>query len=176
MSTIKEKISAAAISLRVKELALLIQKDYATSDELVVICVLSGAYTFCADLLRDIDHPHINVQFIKVSSYGDGTVSSENIKIEYDLRYNIENKDVLLIEDIVDTGLTMHNLFKNLSDRKAKSLKLASLLFKPSRKKVEVNIDYLGFEIEDFFVIGYGLDYANQYRNLPFLGELINEK
>ena len=161
-------ISEQQIAERVSILAKEIQKNY-ESKELVVICILNGAFVFCADLVRQINIP-IFMDFMKASSYGDLTVSSGNLKIELDLKVDIENKHVLLVEDIVDTGLTLSNIIQRLLSRKPASLKLASLLYKKARNVHPVKIDYLGFSIEDLFVIGYGLDFAGKYRELPFVG------
>ena len=161
-------ISEEEISLRIQDLGNAITKDYA-GEELVVICVLKGAFMFCSDLLKKIERPVI-LEFIQLSSYENGTVSSGNVKMEMDLSGTIDNKHVLIVEDIVDTGLTLKTLVSSLKLRNPKSIKLASLLHKPSRTVNPVKIDYLGFEVEDKFVIGYGLDYAGRYRELPYIG------
>tara|TARA_B100000886_G_C20278872_1_gene430287 strand:- start:226 stop:747 length:522 start_codon:yes stop_codon:yes gene_type:complete len=161
-------ISQEEIQQRVKQLANKIESDYLGKD-LVVICILNGAFVFCSDLIRNLKNS-VYVDFMKASSYGDSTVSSGNLKIDLDLKVDIENKHVLLIEDIVDTGLTLTNILDRLSKRNPASIKLASLLFKEARNKYPVNIDYLGFSIDDLFVIGYGLDYAGKFRELPFIG------
>ncbi len=163
-------LSEEDIALRIEDLARAINEDYA-GEELVVICVLKGAFMFCSDLIKKIELP-VKLEFMQLSSYGEGTVSSGNVKLEMDVTESLNNKNVLVVEDIVDTGLTIKTLMQMLSIRSPKSLKLASLLFKPSRNKHPVNIDYLGFEIEDKFVIGYGLDYAGRYRELPYIGVL----
>ena len=166
-------ISEAQIKEKVKELAMAIENDY-QGKELVVVCVLNGAFVFCSDLVRQVKNS-IYVDFMKASSYGDSTVSSGNLKVDLDLKVDIENKHVLLIEDIVDTGLTLTNILKRLSKRKPASIKLASLLYKEARNKYPVNIDYLGFSIDDLFVIGYGLDYAGKFRELPYIGVYSDE-
>ena len=163
-------ITEEEISLRIEALGKAITKDF-ENQELVVICVLKGAFVFCSDLIKKINRP-VSLEFISLSSYGDSTNSSGNVRLEMDITANIEGKNVLIIEDIVDTGLTIRTLMEMLSVRKPKSIKLASLLFKPVKLKHNVNIDYLGFEIEDKFVIGYGLDYAGRYRELPYIGIL----
>src|SRR5690606_5869542 len=145
-------------------------QDFDTED-LIVICVLKGAFVFCSDLIKKINCP-LKLEFISLSSYGDSTNSSGNVRLEMDITTNIEGKNVLIVEDIVDTGLTIKTLLEMLSVRKPKTVKLASLLFKPVKLKHKVRIDYLGFEIEDKFVIGYGLDYAGRYRELPYIGIL----
>lgn len=163
-------ISEEEIALRILDLGNAITKDFNGKD-IVVICVLKGAFMFCSDLIKKIHLP-VNLEFVSVSSYGDGMTSSGNVSMDLDLSVSIKDKNVLIVEDIVDTGLTIKTLKEYLNLREPKSLKLASLLFKPSRNKHPVDIDYLGFEIEDKFVIGYGLDYAGRYRELPYIGVL----
>ena len=165
-------LSEEKISNRVKELASEISKDFA-GEELVVVGVLNGAFIFCADLVRSLDLP-VHIEFISASSYI-GTESTGAVKINLDLKGSIEGKNVLLVEDIIDTGLTMKCLREDLLKRNPKSLKLASLLFKPARLEHKVDIDYLAFEIEDHFVIGYGLDYDGRYRELPYIGIYSND-
>ncbi|MGE3608520.1 MAG: hypoxanthine phosphoribosyltransferase [Bacteriovoracaceae bacterium] len=163
-------ISEEEIALRIQALGKAITEDFHNED-LVVICVLKGAFMFCSDLIKKINLP-IKLEFISLSSYGDSTNSSGNVRLEMDITANIEGKNVLIVEDIVDTGLTIKTLMEMLEVRKPKTVKLASLLFKPVKLKHPVKIDYLGFEIEDKFVIGYGLDYAGRYRELPYIGIL----
>lgn len=163
-------ITEDEISLRIQALGNAITKDFEDED-LVVICVLKGAFVFCSDLIKKINRP-ISLEFISLSSYGDSTNSSGNVRLEMDITANIEGKNVLIVEDIVDTGLTIKTLMDIMEVRKPKTVKLASLLFKPVKLKHPVKIDYLGFEIEDKFVIGYGLDYAGRYRELPYIGIL----
>tara|TARA_B100001971_G_scaffold215192_1_gene259784 strand:- start:36356 stop:36886 length:531 start_codon:yes stop_codon:yes gene_type:complete len=163
-------ISEEEIALRILDLGNAITKDF-NGEDIVVICVLKGAFMFCSDLIKKIHLP-VNLEFVSVSSYGDGMTSSGNVSMDLDLSVSIKDKNVLIVEDIVDTGLTIKTLKEYLNLREPKSLKLASLLFKPSRNKHPVDIDYLGFEIEDKFVIGYGLDYAGRYRELPYIGVL----
>lgn len=158
------------LAIRIGALAKAINEDF-EGQELIVVCVLKGAFMFCSDLIKKINLP-VKLEFLQLSSYGDGTTSTGNVKIEMDLSGPIKNKNVLIVEDIVDTGLTLTTLLKMLHLREPKNLKLASLLFKPSRNIHKVPIDYLGFEIEDKFVIGYGLDYAGRYRELPYVGVL----
>ncbi|MCB9614141.1 MAG: hypoxanthine phosphoribosyltransferase [Sandaracinus sp.] len=160
-------ISAEDIQARVAELGRQITADYG-GQEIVVVPVLKGSFVFAADLVRHIDVP-LAIDFLGLRSY-EGTESSGVVQITSDLTKSVEGKHVLIIEDIVDTGLTMQYLLQNLETRKPASVKLASLLHKPARSKVKIPIDYLGFEIEDVFVIGYGLDYDQHYRNLPYLG------
>jgi len=164
--------SAEQIARRVGELGAQIERDY-QSKELVLLGVLKGSYIFISDLARAIDLP-LSVDFIGLSSYGEATESSGVVKITSDLTKPIENKHVLIVEDIVDTGLTMRYLLDNLATRRPTSVKLCTLLYKPSRARTRIPIDYLGFQIEDRFVVGYGLDAADKYRNLPFIGVLRN--
>ena len=161
-------ISEEKIQARIKELGEQITKDF-NGEEVTVVGVLNGAFMFVADLISAMDLPVV-MEFIKASSYGDGTVSKGKVDITLDLQKDIKGKNVLVVEDIVDTGLTLTGLLEDFKQRDPKNLKLASLLFKPARCQHKVNIDYLGFEIEDKFVIGYGLDYAGKYRELPFIG------
>ena len=163
-------ITEDEIALRIHALGNAITKDFENED-LVVICVLKGAFMFCSDLMKKINRP-LSLEFISLSSYGDATQSSGSVRLEMDITADIEGKNVLIVEDIVDSGLTIKTLMELLSVRNPKTVKLASLLFKPSKLKHKVSIDYLGFEIEDKFVIGYGLDYAGRYRELPYIGIL----
>ncbi len=167
-----ELISAEAIATRVAELGAQITAEYAplakTSD-VVVIGVLKGSVIFLSDLVRHIAAP-VYVEFIGISSYGDATVSSGVVQITQDLSRPIEGKHVIVVEDIVDTGHTVHYLLENLATRRPASIKLASLLHKPDRAERKIHIDFLGFTIPNKFVVGYGLDIAQQFRNLPFIG------
>ena len=156
------------VQQRVKELGAQIEKDYA-GKELVLIGVLKGAFMFISDLARNIDLP-LAVDFIGLSSYGAETESSGVVKITSDLTKPIEGKHAVIVEDIVDTGLTMRYLLDNLATRHPASVRLCTLLHKPSRSRTKIPIDYLGFTIEDRFVLGYGLDVAEKYRNVPFIG------
>lgn len=162
--------SAEAIAERVAALGRAITKDK-RGEDLVVICILKGSFMFAADLIRHIDLP-LTVEFLGVRSYGDDTETSGEVQITSDLSRPLEGKDVLLVEDIVDTGLTLNFLIDLLTRRGPRSLKLAALLHKPSRTRVPVSIDYLGFSIDDVFVVGYGLDHAQRHRNLPYVGVL----
>lgn len=161
-------LSEEKIQARVKELADMINKDFA-GEEVALVGILNGSFIFAADLARHITVP-VTIEFMSASSYGDGTESSGELTINLDLKKDIKGKNIIVVEDIVDTGLTLSKLKENLMARAPKSFKLASLLYKPARLKHPVDIDYLGFEIEDHFVIGYGLDYAGRYRELPFVG------
>lgn len=163
-------ISEEEIAIRIQALGQAITQDF-DGEDLVVICVLKGAFIFCSDLIKRINRP-LSLEFIALSSYGDGTQSSGNVRLDMDITCNVEGKNILIVEDIVDTGLTIKTLMQMLKLRKPKDIRLASLLYKPSKLKHDVKIDYLGFEIEDKFVIGYGLDYAGRYRELPYIGVL----
>jgi len=165
-----ELISAEKIAARVAELGAQITRDYVEREgDIVVIGVLKGSVIFMSDLVRHIAAP-IYVDFIGISSYGDATVSSGVVQITQDLSRPIEGKHVIVVEDIVDTGHTVHYLLENLATRRPASIALCSLLHKPERSERDVEIDYLGFTIPNKFVVGYGLDVAQQYRNLPFIG------
>ena len=167
-----ELISAEAIATRVAEIGAQITADYAPlskTADVVVIGVLKGSVMFLADLVRHIGAP-IHMDFIGISSYGDATVSSGVVQITQDLSRPIENKHVIVVEDIVDTGHTVHYLLENLGTRRPASIKLCSLLHKPDRAERQIKIDYLGFTIPNKFVVGYGLDVSQQFRNLPFIG------
>ena len=161
------QISQADIEARVAELGKQITDDY-KGDDLHLICVLNGAFVFMADLVRSVDLP-LTTDFISVSSYGSRTETSGEVRLIKDLDQSLKDKHVLLVEDIVDTGYTMRYLLSYLEGRGPLSVKVAALLSKPSRREVEVRVDYLGFDIEDAFVYGYGLDVAHKYRNVPFI-------
>ena len=161
----------ATLRERVAEMGRQITQDYgdADADGLVVVGVLKGSFIFLADLCRAIDLP-VEVDFLGLSSYGDQQESTGVVRVTQDLSRSVERKHVLVVEDIVDTGPTMKYLIENLSTRNPESVRVATLLHKPARSQVDVPIDYLGFEIPDRFVVGYGLDYASKLRNLPFIG------
>jgi hypoxanthine phosphoribosyltransferase len=165
-------ISEEQIQNRIKELGTKIALDYAGRNPLL-IGVLKGACFFLSDLLRAIDIP-LGIEFIAISSYGSSTRTSGEVRILKDLDVPVENRDIIVVEDIVDTGLTLSYLLANLKSRGAASVKLVALLDKHERREREVPIDYLGFEIPDHFVVGYGLDFAERYRNLPFIAVLKN--
>lgn len=166
----RQIIGKEQIAARVRELGAQITRDYAGRN-LNLVAVLKGSFLFLADLCREIQLP-LTVDFLGISSYGDRTTTSGVIRITSDLTQPCNGKDVLVVEDIVDTGLTMRYLLDNLATRKPASLKVCTLLHKPSRARVKTPIDYLGFTVPDVFVIGYGLDYQGRYRNLPFIGVL----
>lgn len=161
-------IGAEALARRVQELGDQIAHDYKDRD-LTVVGVLNGSFIFMADLVRAIQLP-IRCDFLGLSSYGSATESSGVVAITKDLSGPVEGRHLLIVEDIIDTGLTMAYLLQNLRTRRPASVKIASLLSKPARRQVEVAIDYLGFTIEDRFVVGYGLDYDGRFRNLPYIG------
>ena len=160
-------LSEARIQKRVQEIAGDIRRDY--PDDLHVVAVLKGAFIFLSDLARHIPG-HVSLDFMAVSSYAKGTTSSGEVKMVKDLDTALDGRNVVIVEDIVDTGLTLNYLQEILRKRNPKSLRTACLLSKPSRRKVDVAVDYIGFSIEDRFVVGYGLDYAERYRHLPYIG------
>ncbi len=164
-------ITHAALQKRVAELGDAISRDYHSKD-LLLVCILKGGVLFLSDLIRAIRIPHA-IDFMAISSYGGGrTESSGVVRILMDLNANIENRNVLIVEDIIDTGRTLAYITENLRTRNPASLKICTLLNKPSRREVQVPIDYVGFDIPNEFVVGYGLDYNEWYRNLPFVGVL----
>ena len=165
-------ISEEQVRTRIKELGAEITRDYAGRNPLL-IGVLKGACFFLSDLMREID-TRVGIEFMAISSYGSSTRTSGEVRIMKDLDVPIEGRDILVVEDIVDTGLTLSYLLSNLESRGASSVKLAALLDKFERRQKEVKIDYLGFKIPDEFVVGYGLDFAERYRNLPFIAVLKN--
>ncbi|HKY35037.1 MAG TPA: hypoxanthine phosphoribosyltransferase [Polyangiaceae bacterium] len=165
-----ELLSSEAIQSRVRELGAQIARDYA-GKSLALLCVLKGSFMFAADLARAIEIP-LRVEFLGVRSYGDDTRSSGVVQITQDLTRPIAGEHVLLVEDIVDTGLTLSYLREQLLARGPASVKVCALLHKPARSVNPVHIDYLGFTIQDVFVVGYGLDHAERYRNLPYVGVL----
>ena len=158
------------LSARIAALAHEIRQDLPTG-QIHLICVLKGAFLFLGDLIRAMNG-HVTIDFMACSSYGADTSSSGEVRLSKDLDVGIEGRDVIIVEDIVDTGLTLHYLQEILLARGPRSLRTACLLSKPSRRKIDVTVDYIGFTIEDKFVVGYGLDYAEQYRNLPYIGIL----
>ncbi len=171
---IETLISKTAIQKRISEIAEDISQDYA-GKSLELICVLKGGVVFMVDLAKHIKVP-VTMNFMDVSSYGNATSSSGEIKILMDLDEPIEGKNVLIVEDIIDSGRTLSKLVEHLSNRKPKSLKICTLLDKPDRRVVHVNVDYTGFSIPDEFVVGCGLDYAQKYRNLDYIGVISFEE
>ena len=168
LSRIYPLLTEAQISARVAELGAQLSADYAHK-ELVVIGLLNGVYPFIADLTRAMD-VEMDVNFMRVASYGHGLESTGEVKILTDIDKSIRGKHALVVEDIVDTGLTLHKVRNLLLDREPASLKICTLLSKPSRRRIEVPVDYIGFSIEDHFVVGYGLDLEGKLRNLPYVG------
>jgi hypoxanthine phosphoribosyltransferase len=163
-------IEAPAIAAMVGELGARIARDYAGKDP-VLVSILKGALPFLADLMRQTPIP-LSLDFLEVSSYAEGTETSGVVRILKDLAHPIEGRHVLVVEDILDTGFTLRYVIEHLQQQKPASLKLCTLLDKPARRIVPIDIDYRGFEIPDRFVVGYGLDYGERYRNLPFIGVL----
>lgn len=164
-------LSEEELDDKIREMGAQISRDYA-GRQVHLICVLKGGTFFMCELAKRISIP-VSIDFMSVSSYGDDTVSTGIVRIIKDLDKPIEGKDVIVVEDIIDTGRTLSYLLKVLKDRKPNSIKLATMLDKPDRRVVDdVNVDYTGFEIPDEFVVGYGLDYAERYRNLPYIGVL----
>ena len=159
-------LSQKEIAARVQELGAQIAEDY-QDRSVVLVVVLKGSFIFASDLCRAIDKTNLRVDFLGVRSYGEGTETSGVVQITQDLSKPIAGEDVIIVEDIVDTGLTIAHLVDLFRTRQPRSVKVCSLLHKPARARVEVKIDYLGFTIEDKFVVGYGLDFAERYRNLP---------
>jgi hypoxanthine phosphoribosyltransferase len=168
-------LSADAIAQRIQELGVDLARDYARADDLHLICVLKGAFVFLADLVRAIGKP-TTIDFLAVSSYAKGTTSTGEVRLLKDLDVALDGRDVLIVEDIVDTGLTLQYLQEILRARGPKTLRTVCLLSKPSRRKVDVPVDYVGFSIEDRFVVGYGLDFNGRYRSLPYIGVLDSEQ
>ncbi|MGL6024708.1 MAG: hypoxanthine phosphoribosyltransferase [Cetobacterium sp.] len=170
---IEKMISEEALQTRVREVAKEIEKDYAGKN-LICVGLLKGSIMFMADLLKNVDMD-LAMDFMKVSSYHGGTDSTGVVKILKDVDADLTGKDVLIIEDIIDTGLTLESVKKFLLTKQPNSLKVCSLLDKPSRRKVEMVGEYIGFEIPDEFVVGYGLDYDELHRNLPYIGKVVKK-
>ncbi|MHA7874433.1 hypoxanthine phosphoribosyltransferase [Roseivivax sp.] len=168
---IDEMISAKAIAARIEALAQEIEKDFKDTNKLVVVGLLRGSFVFIADLVRELGLP-VEVDFLEVSSYGDSMESSREVRILKDLRTGIEGRDVLVVEDIVDTGYTLSHVIKLLESRAPRQLRTIALLDKPTRREVDIRADWIGFEIPDEFVVGYGIDYAQRNRNLGFIGKV----
>lgn len=171
---IENLIDRKTVENRIKELAKQIEKDYA-GEELYCVGLLKGSVVFLSDLVKEINSPVI-IDFMSVSSYGSETVSSGDVKILKDTDLDLRGKHVLIVEDIIDTGLTLEHVIKYFKDSKGvKTLKTCTLLSKPERRKVNIDIDYVGFDVPDKFVIGYGLDYDQKYRNLPYIAVVVFE-
>ncbi len=169
LNKIKILIDEEKLNKRISEIAKKISSDY-INEEIVLVCILKGAAYFAIDLSKKITNDNIIIDFMKVSSYGSQTESSGKINLKLDLSENIENKNVIIVEDILDTGITLNYLYNHLKSKNPKSLKLCVLLDKKERRIQDINADYIGFEIENKFVIGFGLDYDEKYRNLPYIG------
>ncbi len=168
---IDQMISAKAIAARIEELAREIETEFAGTSKLILVGLLRGSFVFIADLVRELDLP-VEVDFLEASSYGEGMESSREVRILKDLRGKIEGRDVLVVEDIVDTGHTLKHVVGMLRARKPRRLKTIALLNKASRREAEITADWVGFEIPDEFVVGYGIDYAQRNRNLPHIGKV----
>lgn len=164
-------IDETRLTARIEELAAQIDAETADLDDLLLICVLKGGYMFLADLSRALNRPH-SIDFMGISSYGKGITSSGAVQIIMDLKAPIDGRNVLIVEDIIDSGRTLDYMRRSLLARAPASLRICSLLNKPSRREIEVPIDYVGFDIPDEFVVGYGLDFDELYRNLPFIAIL----
>lgn len=168
---IEEMISAKTIAARIEDLAREIQEAFKGTDKLVVVGLLRGSFVFIADLVRELDLP-VEVDFLEATSYGDSTESSREVRIMKDLRGKIGGRDVLLVEDIVDTGFTLKHVVGMLKARKPARLKTIALLNKQARREVDITADWVGFEIPDEFVVGYGIDFAQRNRNLSYIGKV----
>ncbi|MBT8426368.1 MAG: hypoxanthine phosphoribosyltransferase [Silicimonas sp.] len=168
---IDEMISAKTIAARIEALAEEIRNAYAGTDKLIVVGLLRGSFVFIADLVRELDM-NVEVDFLEASSYGDSLESSREVRILKDLRGEIHDRDVLVVEDIVDTGFTLDHVLKLLEARKPRKLETIALLDKPSRRETDIKATWTGFEIPDEFVVGYGIDYAQRNRNLPYIGKV----
>ncbi len=166
--SIRVMIAEDVVDAKIEEIGARISEDYA-GKTVHLVCILKGSVFFMCELAKRITVP-VTMDFMSVSSYGDGTASSGIVKIAKDLDESLEGKDVIVIEDIIDSGRTLSYLLEVLKKRKPSSMKLCTLLDKPDRRVVDVQVDYVGFEIPDEFVVGYGLDYAQNYRNLPYIG------
>ncbi|WP_314327468.1 hypoxanthine phosphoribosyltransferase [Fusobacterium pseudoperiodonticum] len=171
---IENLIDRKTVENRIKELAKRIEKDYA-GEEVYCVGLLKGSVVFLSDLVKEINSPVI-IDFMSVSSYGSETVSSGDVKILKDTDLDLRGKHVLIVEDIIDTGLTLEHVIRYFKESKGvKTLKTCTLLSKPERRKVNIDIDYVGFDVPDKFVIGYGLDYDQKYRNLPYIAVVVFE-
>ena len=168
MEDVKVLIDEEKLQKRVEEIAKQIEEEY-KGKEITLICILKGSIFFTVDLAKKINGD-VKLEFIRVSSYNEGTESSGEIKMKLDLKDSIQGKDVIVIEDIIDTGRTLSYLIEYLKMKRPNSVKLCSLLDKPARRVIDVKVDYTGFQIPDKFVIGYGLDWDEKYRNLPYIG------
>lgn len=168
---VDQMISAKSIAARIEELAREIEASFAGTDKLVVVGLLRGSFVFIADLVRELNLP-VEVDFLETSSYGSGMESSREVRILKDIRGEVEGRDVLVVEDIVDTGHTLHHVLHMLKGRNPRRLETIALLDKPARREVDVKATWIGFEIPDEFVVGYGIDFAQRNRNLPHIGRV----
>ncbi len=168
---IDELITAKAIAARIEELCREIRSEFRGTDKLIVVGLLRGSFIFIADLVRELNLP-VEVDFLEASSYGDGMESSKEVRILKDLRGTIESRDVLVVEDIIDTGFTLNHVISLLKSRGPARMKSIALLDKPTRREISIKADWTGFEIPDKFVVGYGIDYAQRNRNLEFIGSV----
>lgn len=175
MSTAKPLISSEEIQSRIRSMAAEIERDYPDGEEIHLVGVLKGGFMFMADLVRAMS-ARVTMDFMAVSSYGKGTKSSGQVRVLKDLDSSLEARNIVIVEDIVDTGLTLQYLQEILKARAPKTVRTACLLSKPSRRQVNVTIDYIGFTIDDHFVVGYGLDFGEKYRNLPYIAVLENSE
>ena len=171
MEKLKKLIDSEQIQNRVKALGLEITEHY-KGRPLTVVCILNGAFVFCADLIRQIENDEINIEVMCLSSYGSSSVSSGKIQIIKDTETDLNGKDVLVVEDIVDTGRTLSFVMAHLKAKGASSVALCALIDKPSRRVVPVKTDWVGIEVPDTFIVGYGLDYDQRYRHLPYIAEV----
>ena len=169
MEKINVLIDEEKLNKRIKEIAEQISNDY-KDEEIVLVCILKGAAYFTIDLSKNIDNTSVILDFMKVSSYGNETETTGKVDLKIDLSTNIENKNVIIVEDILDTGYTLNYLYDYLKSKNPKTLKICVLLDKKERRKKSIDVDYTGFEIENKFVVGYGLDYEDKLRNLPYVG------
>lgn len=168
---IDQMISAKSIAARIEDLVVEIHDEFVDTDKLIVVGLLRGSFVFIADLVRELDLP-VEVDFLEASSYGNAMESSREVRIFKDLRGEIEGRDVLVVEDIVDTGHTLTHVLRILQARNPKKIKTIALLDKPSRREADITADWVGFSIPDEFVVGYGIDYAQRNRNLPYIGKV----
>lgn len=172
MENLKLVISKEEITKKVKELAQKIEKDF-FNEPVIFIGTLKGAFVFLADLVRHLEKLEVKIDFVRVRSYGLSDKSSEKVELTKDLEIDVKDKNVIIVEDIVDTGLTLKFLYEHIKNLNPKSLKICAFISKKERRKVEIPIDYVGFEIEKGFLVGYGLDFAEKYRHLPQIYEVI---
>lgn len=171
--TVETLISEEEIKNKVSQIAEKIRNDYKISEELIFVGLLRGSVIFLSDLARELSEYDIKLDFMTVSSYGNSMTSSRDVKIKKDLEDDIKDKNVLIVEDIIDTGFTLKKVYEMLKLREPRTLEICTLLDKPERREVEVDVKYVGFKIPDEFVIGYGIDYAEKHRNLKFIGKVV---